>query len=78
MAEPPEPTFANTTLTVTEKMEAIKKWAAHKAKHIRKKKDKNSHVYYYMKRETPHGCLYEDKATGSSVYRNTDGDVVYA
>jgi hypothetical protein len=64
MAEPPEPTFANTTLTVTEKMEAIKKWAAHKAKHTRKKKDKNSHVYYYMKRETLHGCLYEDKATG--------------
>jgi hypothetical protein len=63
MAEPPEPIFENTTLTVTEKMEAIKKWAAHKAKHTRKK-DKNSHVYCYMKREALHGCLYKDKVTG--------------
>ena len=61
--EPLKPTFANTTLTEAEKIETIKKWAAHKIKHTRKKKDKNSHVYFYMKRETIHGCFYADKAT---------------
>src|SRR6266480_6754043 len=44
-------------------MEAIKKWAAHKSKHTRKKKEKNSHVYYYMKREIVHGSFFEDKDT---------------
>ncbi len=44
-------------------MEAIKKWAVHKSKHIRKKKEKNSHVYYYIKREIVYRSFFKDKDT---------------
>ena len=44
-------------------MEVIKKWAAYKSKHTRKKKEKNSHVYYYMKREIVYRSFFEDKDT---------------
>jgi hypothetical protein len=64
MKDSPEPTFANTILTEAEKMEAIKQWAAHKAKHTREKKEKNSHVYYYMKREIIYGSFYAEKSSG--------------
>ena len=63
MEEPPQPTFASTELTEAQKMEVIKKWAAHKSKHTRKKKEKNSHVYYYIKREIVHGSFFKDKDT---------------
>ncbi len=51
-------------LTETEKIEAIKAWAVHKIKHTRKKRDKNSHVYYYIKRETIEGKFYEARHSG--------------
>jgi hypothetical protein len=64
MEDSPEPTFTNTVLTEAEKMEAIKQWAAHRAKHTRKKKEKNSHIYYYMKREIIYGSFYAEKSSG--------------
>jgi hypothetical protein len=64
MEEPTPPAFANTTLTEAEKVEAVKKWITHKEKHTRKKRDKGSFVYFYMKRETLRGSLYVDKDTG--------------
>ena len=64
MEDSPAPTFAKTILTEAEKIEAIKAWAAHKTKHTRKKRDKNSHVYYYMKRETIEGKFYKARHNG--------------
>ena len=55
----PAPIFTNTLLIEAEKIEAIKAWAAHKTKYIRKKRDKNSHFYYYMKREAIEGKFYK-------------------
>ena len=56
----PQPTFANTQMTEAEKIEAIKKWAINKEKHTRKKRDKASHVYYYIKREAIDSVFYSE------------------
>jgi hypothetical protein len=63
MEEPTPLVFVNTTLTEVEKVEAVKKWIIHKEKHTRKKRDKGSFVYFYIKRETLCGSLYIDKDT---------------
>jgi hypothetical protein len=68
MADSPAPTFANTILTEAEKIEAIKKWAANKAKHTKKKRDKNSHVYYYIKREVVDSEFYTEIPSGPLIY----------
>ena len=64
----PQPTFANTQMTEAEKIEAIKKWAINKEKHTRKKRDKASHVYYYMKREAVDGVFYSEYLNGPKIF----------
>jgi hypothetical protein len=38
----PAPSFADTTMTDAEKLDATKRWAAHRTKHEKKKRQKNS------------------------------------
>jgi hypothetical protein len=64
-------------LTEAEKIGAIKAWAAHKTKHTRKKRGKNSHVYSYMKRETVEGKFYEARHSGSQVPAGVSMDLWY-
>jgi len=40
----PAPSFADTTMTDAEKLDATKRWAAHRTKHEKKKRQKNSFV----------------------------------
>jgi hypothetical protein len=44
-ADTPEPPFTSSHMTLEEKAGLIKKWADNKQKHVRKKRDKNSHVF---------------------------------
>jgi len=60
MIDAPQPTFSNIVLSAEEKAEAIKKWATHKERHERKKRDKSSHVYWYMKREALPDVFYAE------------------
>ncbi|KAM4061763.1 hypothetical protein HRG_013343 [Hirsutella rhossiliensis] len=50
-ADTPEPPLNSSHMTLAEKAGLIKKWADNKQKHVRKKRDKNSHVYWYMQRK---------------------------
>ncbi|KAM4065098.1 hypothetical protein HRG_012810 [Hirsutella rhossiliensis] len=45
------PPLNSSHMTLAEKAGLIKKWADNKQKHVRKKRDKNSHVYWYMQRK---------------------------
>jgi hypothetical protein len=54
----PEPEFANIRMTKDKKIEAIKKWAFGKEKIEKRKRDKSSHVYWYMYRELRPGVFY--------------------
>ena len=66
--EIPTPTFANTTMTKAQKLQAILKWTDDFKKHIRKKKDKSSHVYYYMHQETLDSKFYAKEKDGAQIY----------
>ncbi|KAM4055035.1 hypothetical protein HRG_005845 [Hirsutella rhossiliensis] len=48
-------------MTLAEKARLIKKWADNKQKHVRKKRDKNSHVYWYMQGSHRQKLLLEYK-----------------
>jgi hypothetical protein len=61
------PDLSTTTLTEAEKMEAIKKWLAHKTKHTKKKRDKSSYVYWYMERRVVDGCFYSECKDGPRI-----------
>ena len=65
----PTPTFANITMTEAQKVEAILKWTEDFKKHTKKKKDKSSHVYYYMHRETLDGKFYAKEKDGPHIYQ---------
>jgi hypothetical protein len=56
-------------MTLAEKAELIKKWADNKQKHVRKKRDKNSHVYWYMQREAIDGSFYSEHKDGLKIYQ---------
>jgi len=56
-------------MTEAEKIEVIKKWAINKEKHTRKKRDKASHVYYYMKREAVDGVFYSEYLNGPKIFQ---------
>jgi hypothetical protein len=60
MQDTPKPTFANTCMIDAEKYKAIKTWAKDKAKHLVKKRDRTSHVYWYMKCEVISNVFYSD------------------
>jgi hypothetical protein len=56
-------------VTEGQKLEAILKWTEDFKKHTRKKKDKSSHVYYHMHRETLDGKLYAKEKDGPDIYQ---------
>jgi hypothetical protein len=56
-------------MTLAEKAELIKKWAENKQKHVRKKRDKNSHVYWYMQREAIAGSFYSEHKDGLKIFQ---------
>jgi hypothetical protein len=60
MLDIPQPTFTNITMTEEQKMEAIKKWIQNRQKHEKKKREKSSHVYWYMKRTAIPGSFYAE------------------
>ena len=64
----PTPTFANITMTKAQKVAAILKWTEDFKKHTKKKKDKSSHVYYYMHRETLDGRFYAKEKDRPHIY----------
>ena len=61
------PSLTDTPMTDIEKAIAIAKWRKDKQAHIRKKRTKNSHVYWYMQRETIHGSFYSDLPIGPKI-----------
>ena len=61
------PTFTNIEMTQAEKTEAIRKWTVHKQRHEKKKKNKSSHVYYYMHREAVNGSLFPEVEGGPKI-----------
>ena len=63
----PPPDLSITTMTEAEKMEAIKKWLTNKEKHTKKKRDKSSHVYWYMAREALEGRFYAEFEGGPKI-----------
>src|SRR6266536_3330154 len=65
----PRPTFTNIIMTEVEKMEAIKKWVLNRERHERKKKEKTSHVYWYMKREVLPGVFYSEFNRGLKYFQ---------
>lgn len=66
--EIPTPTFANTTMTEAQKLQAILKQTDDFKKHIRKKKDKSSHVYYYIHQETLDSKFYTKEKDKAQIY----------
>src|SRR6266487_4893380 len=54
----PEPEFVNTRMIEDEKIEAIKKWALSREKIEKRKRDKSSHVYWYIHCELRPGVFY--------------------
>jgi hypothetical protein len=44
MEDLPAPSFTDTNMTEAEKLDATKRWAIHRAKHEKKKRQKNSFV----------------------------------
>jgi hAT family C-terminal dimerisation region len=67
MPDVPDPSFKNTPMTNEEKMEAIKKWKTHRQKHERKRRDKASHVYSYMRMQVLPGILYPEVKGGPKI-----------
>jgi hypothetical protein len=65
----PEPPLSSSHMTLEEKAELIKKWADNKQKHVRKKRDKNSHVYWYMQREAIDGSFYSECKDGPKIFQ---------
>jgi len=55
-------------MTKAQKLQAILKWTDDFKKHIRKKKDKSSHVYYYMHQETLDSKFYAKEKDGAQIY----------
>jgi hypothetical protein len=68
-ADTPEPPLNSSHITPAEKTELIKKWADNKQKHVRKKRDKNSHVYWYMQREAIDGSFYSEYKDGPKIFQ---------
>lgn len=68
-ADTPEPPFISSHMTLEEKAGLIKKWADNKQKHVRKKRDKNSHVYWYMQREAIDGSFYSEHKDGPKIFQ---------
>ncbi|OAQ58956.1 hypothetical protein VFPPC_11895 [Pochonia chlamydosporia 170] len=68
-ADTPEPPLSTSHMTLEEKAELIKKWADNKQKHVRKKRDKNSHVYWYMQREAIDGSFYSEYKDGPKIFQ---------
>jgi hypothetical protein len=56
-------------MTEAEKMDAIRKWNTDKQKHTKKKRDKGSHVYLYMKREEVPGLFYPEVPGGPKIFQ---------
>ncbi|KAM4054391.1 hypothetical protein HRG_014881 [Hirsutella rhossiliensis] len=56
-------------MTLAEKARLIKKWADNKQKHVRKKRDKNSHVYWYMQREAIDRSFYSEDKDGPKIFQ---------
>ncbi|XP_044720091.1 uncharacterized protein HRG_06680 [Hirsutella rhossiliensis] len=56
-------------MTLAEKARLIKKWADNKQKHVRKKRDKNSHVYWYMQREAIDRSFYSEYKDGPKIFQ---------
>ncbi|KAM4055445.1 hypothetical protein HRG_014987 [Hirsutella rhossiliensis] len=65
----PEPPLDNSHMTLAEKAGLIKKWADNKQKHVRKKRDKNSHVYWYMQREAIDRSFYSEYRDGPKIFQ---------
>jgi len=63
----PIPAFADIVMNEEERMAAILKWTADKNKHTKKKKEKNSHVYWYMHREMLEGQFYPEYKGGPKI-----------
>ena len=61
----PEPEFPNTRMTEGQKIEAIKKWALGREKIEKRKRDKSSHVYWYMHCELRPGVFYPRRQIAS-------------
>jgi hypothetical protein len=68
-ADTPEPPLNSSHMTLAEKAELIKKWAENKQKHVRKKRDKSSHVYWYMQREAIAGSFYSEHKDGLKIFQ---------
>ncbi|KAM4067840.1 hypothetical protein HRG_012408 [Hirsutella rhossiliensis] len=70
-ADTPEPPLNSTGshMTLAEKAGLIKKWADNKQKHVRKKRDKNSHVYWYMQREAIDRSFYSEYKYGPKIFQ---------
>ncbi|KJZ69051.1 hypothetical protein HIM_11562 [Hirsutella minnesotensis 3608] len=68
-ADTPEPPLNSSHMTLAKKAELIKKWADNKQKHVRKKRDKNSHVYWYMQREAIEGSFYSEYKDGPKIFQ---------
>ncbi|KAM4066785.1 hypothetical protein HRG_012171 [Hirsutella rhossiliensis] len=68
-ADTPEPPLNSSHMTLAEKAGLIKKWADNKQKHVRKKRDKNSHVYWYMQREAIDRSFYSEDKDGPKIFQ---------
>ena len=60
MPDTPEPDLTLYEMTAEKRAEAIKKWKEHKSKHEKKKRDRSSHAYWYMKCEAVPGVFYAE------------------
>lgn len=68
-ADVPPLTDTPTPLTDIEKAIAIQKWRKDKKAHTRKKRSKNSHVYWYMDRETIPSVFYAETEGGPKIFQ---------
>jgi hAT family protein len=60
MPDTPEPDLTLYEMTAEQRAEAIKKWKEHRSKHEKKKRDRSSHAYWYMKCEAIPGVFYAE------------------
>ncbi|KAH6675971.1 hypothetical protein B0J14DRAFT_652796 [Halenospora varia] len=67
MEDIPSPTFNNTPMTDKEKAEATERWTIHGNKYEKRKRQKNSYVYCYMKRTALKGELYPEVKGGLNI-----------
>jgi hypothetical protein len=61
------PLLDDMPLSDIQKAELLATWRKNRRGHEKKKKDKNSHVYWYMKRETIRGSFYAENEGGPKI-----------